>query len=370
MKKKNILISMIGIFAFIMMVGGVSWAYFVYTRDVGNIDLETGEIAISYTNSDNPYNNLNLPVMSDSQGMISPYWLDFSVTGTADIEDIKYELQIVPKSGNTVDTQYIKVYLTDQENNEILSPFYYDELINSETNNGKMFYQGLIEGNPDGSSKTTTKDFRLRLWIDSSFYDASGGTFDFNVYLYAYNVDASKYEKVVFDTQDGRDGLFKYVVVGEEYGDLPELSSLGFLGWNGKNVFNNNIDNDRFITTTGVLSNETGANKLDDYVSSAEIDVKPNTTYIKSGTIGAQTQIYLDEYKELISVANVPAGTAFTTPSNCYSILFNLARVNSPYSDVQLEEGNVPTAYEPYSVTSDVIVTREGDHVLTCLYLR
>ena len=88
---------------------------------------------------------------------------------------------------------YLKTYLTDQSNNEIEVVTIYDELVASEVENGKVLYRGIIETNQNGTSKTETKDYRLRLWLDESFSPQASKTFDFDVYLYAKNVDADFY---------------------------------------------------------------------------------------------------------------------------------------------------------------------------------
>ena len=191
MNKRNLLMSIIGVFVFIIMAGGVSYAYFVYNKDIAIANLETGDISIDFNSGSNNFTLANVQPMNDAMGKIYPEYMDFSVTGTADIEAILYEIEIVPKNGNTIDTKYVKFYLTDQNNNEIISPFTYDELLTSEKNNGKALYQDLVEGNIDGTSKTTTKNYKLRVWIDEKYDDITGGTFDFSVYLYARNVESA-----------------------------------------------------------------------------------------------------------------------------------------------------------------------------------
>ena len=191
MNKKSILISIIGVFVFIIMAGGVSYGYFVYNKDIAIADLETGNISINFNSGSNNFTLSNVQPMNDAMGKIYPEYMDFSVTGIADIEAILYEIEVVPKSGNTIDTKYVKFYLTDQNENVLLSPFTYDELYNSLKNNGKALYQDLVEGNINGTSKTTTNNYRLRVWIDEKNDNLTGGTFSFSVYLYARNVESA-----------------------------------------------------------------------------------------------------------------------------------------------------------------------------------
>ena len=180
---------MVSIFIFIAIVGGVSYAFFNYNKSIGNVTLNTGEISINLANINGNLSLLNSVPKSDNEGKVQGNYLDFEVTSTVDSEPIYYEVYILPKSGNTLDTSYIKTYLTDQSNNVIKGVKSYNSLQNSEKENGKLLYKGLIKVNNDYSTKTETKDFRLRLWLDESYTDTNSNTFNFDINLYAYNVE-------------------------------------------------------------------------------------------------------------------------------------------------------------------------------------
>lgn len=195
MKDKNVLVLFVGLLAFVMSVGGISYANFVYNKDLAEVGLTSGKIDIHFTPDNNDLSITNVQTMNDATGMIYPEYLDFSVVGTADTDAIKYEVELVPNDENTIDTRFIKVYMTDYDNNVILSPIYYNSLSDVEKNNGKVLHQGLIEGE-DGLSKTTTINYRLRVWIDEEYVESSLNKFDFSIYLYAYNTDATKVQTV------------------------------------------------------------------------------------------------------------------------------------------------------------------------------
>lgn len=371
MRKKNLLMSIIGLFTFIFLAGGVSYAYFVYNKDVAVVDLETGNISINFNNATNKISNVTTQPINDGTGKVLPYYLDFTVNGTTDTEAILYELEIVPNSGNTIDSQYVKVYLTDQNENELLSPFLYTELLDAEKNNGKALYQDLIEGNIDGTSKTTTKNYRLRVWIDESYDDVQGGAFSFSVYLYAKNIDTTNLEKVTFDTNDGRsNALVKYVTIGEDYGELPTPTREGytFLGWNGKNLFNAERSIDGYIDDNTGLAVVASNSNSSDFIS-----INPGGKYIirpllSSGNWGA----FYDENKEYMSGFIYRDGNYITAPTNAKYIRFTINYINSNTNygnTTQLEEGTEATSYEPYYVTSDVKVTRwNTDMVLKAIW--
>ena len=223
--KTNLMISIIGVFILILTVTGVSTAYFSYNKDIAAVDLSSGSINIDFEKMDNTSSVTSNEVLSDELGKNWSTYLEFNVNGIVDTEAILYELEIIPKSGNTIDGKYIKVYLTEVENGvetPLMSPMRYIELYDSLANNGKGMYQDLMTGNNDGTSKTTNKKYRLRVWIDEDYNSVNSGSFGYGVYLYAKNVDKTNYKKVMFNFQDGRvEGLSKYVEIGQSYGNLP-----------------------------------------------------------------------------------------------------------------------------------------------------
>ena len=387
MKKKNTLILFVGLFAFILLAGGISYGYFVYNKEVATVDLTSGEISINYASGNSNITLSNVMTMSDGQGMISNNYLDFNVVGKADIETILYELEVV--SSNPSLNDYIKVYLTDQEDNSILSPFNYNELYDSIANDGKALYQGLMEGNQDGTSKTTTNNYRLRVWLDESYTGTTTQSFTISTYMYAKNIDTTNLHQVTFNTQDGRsNGPVKYVTLGEEYGVMPTPMRDGytFLGWNGKNMLN--YDNlTSFAKGYGIAVDING------YVS----DSSPTTD--SRGWVYSDSNWFvgLNSGKYTISLffknqcTSTIGGLAIYSPQSIifgtsdyitnvesYSKTFQLNEINDygvlakGYDGIyriQLEEGDTATTYEPFIVTSDIEVTaRNDDYVMKAIW--
>lgn len=190
MRKRNLIV-IVGIISFIIIVIGVSYSYFVYNKDIAEVSLDTGDISINLANINGGINLSNVIPKMDNEGMVSTDYLDFTVNATIDTDRIYYEVYILPKAGNTLDTTYLKTYLTDQSNNVINNVSSYNSLTNSEVENGKTIYRGLVELNNSQTTKNETKNFRLRLWLDENYSELSSRTFDFDVYLYAKNVDAN-----------------------------------------------------------------------------------------------------------------------------------------------------------------------------------
>ena len=186
--KKNILI-IIGIIAFIVILVGVSFSYFVYNKNLGDVSIDTGEISINYSDVNGNMSLTGIVPKSDNEGKISSDYIDFTVDGIVDTDKIYYELSIIPDSGNTIDSQYVKLYLTDQSDNIITSVSVYSSLPLNEKETGKRIYRETIDPNQNGTKKTYSKDFRLRVWLDESYSEQTTKTFEFNVNLYAKNVD-------------------------------------------------------------------------------------------------------------------------------------------------------------------------------------
>ena len=187
-KKKNIII-IVGIIAFILIIAGVSYSFFVYNKNVGNVSLNTGDISIDFSNTNGDKALTNVIPMSNNEGKINSDYFDFTVNATVDTEKIYYEVYILPKTGNTLDTSYLKTYLTDQSNNEIKEVRSYSNLLATEKDvNGKVLYKGLIELNNNHTTKNESRNFRLRMWLDENYPEQVSKTFEFDIYLYAKNV--------------------------------------------------------------------------------------------------------------------------------------------------------------------------------------
>jgi hypothetical protein len=187
MNKRNIIL-IISILAFIVIIGGVSYSYFVYSKKVGDISLNTGDISINLSGVNGNQTLSNVVPLSDFDGKNGSSYFDFTVNATVDTERIYYEVYILPDSSSTLNIDYLKTYLTDQTNVQIEDAKLYNNLSFSEIENGRVVYKGIIETNQDKSVRTETKDFRLRMWIDEDYTEITSKTFDFDIYLYAKNV--------------------------------------------------------------------------------------------------------------------------------------------------------------------------------------
>lgn len=171
----------------VTLISGLSttYAFFIYRNTGSNVSLETGEISITFANDKNYIDVDTSYPISDEMGKVSPYYSDFTIDAITNNVDIRYEIQIVPNSDNTIDSQYIKVYLTDQNDNPLTTVKTYDSLEEADYNNdAKMVYSGYM-------TKSMSKNFRLRVWIDENYISDVAQDFGFTIYLYSVNDDVT-----------------------------------------------------------------------------------------------------------------------------------------------------------------------------------
>ena len=190
--------------------------------------------------------------------------------------------------------------------------------------------------------------------------------------------------KVTFDPNGGiLDITSKRVVKGDTYGTLltPSREGYTFIGWNGKNLVN--IENHNVTITNYYYK---------DNIPTPKYELKPDSHYtltfdynINSATKSVISTVGygLTGFQRDIKSSNAYTGTGkleinFTTPStfdyNPAYVAFRFARMTNPgdanvdISNIQLEEGNNATDYEPYIITSETTVVQEQNHTLTALW--
>ena len=198
-KKKQIIITLIGIISLIVITVGVTYAFFNYSR-TGTTDnvVKTGGITFLYTEVSGVGKGISLteayPV-ADSIGKVQTgegKVFDFKVTSNISMNSsIGYQVTARKKTGSTLANSAVKVYLTEVNGTEqelLLSK--YSELSQTDkVDISKYDERILYEATVPANTSNYEKNFRLRMWVsdDTDFSDGSMNdkTFTLTVNVYA-----------------------------------------------------------------------------------------------------------------------------------------------------------------------------------------
>ena len=198
-KKKQIIITLIGIISLIVITVGVTYAFFNYAKE-GTTDntIQTGSITFLYTEVSGVGKGISLtdayPV-ADSIGKVQVgegKVFDFKVTSNISMNSsIDYQVTARKKTGSTLANSAVKIYLTEVNGTEqelLLSK--YSELdqtdkVDSSKYDERILYEATVPAN----TKNYEKNFKLRMWVsdDTDFTDGSMNdkTFTLTVNVYA-----------------------------------------------------------------------------------------------------------------------------------------------------------------------------------------
>ena len=175
---KQIVITVLAIVSLIVITVAVSYSFFTYTREgtTENV-IKSGSITFLYTEVSKVGRGIELSdayPISDEEGKMQTgegKVFDFKVTSTTSSStSIPYEVTARKKASSTLDEEAVKVYLTEVngEEKEILLDKYSNlEQTSVNVPSGtveKTIYTGRVPAN----SSNYEKNFRLRMWIDSS----------------------------------------------------------------------------------------------------------------------------------------------------------------------------------------------------------
>ena len=197
-KKKNLVLSIIGLIGLIVVTIGITYAVFTYTK-LGTTDntVTSGTLKFLYTENTGVKTGIKLTnalPISDIQGKAldgDNNVFDFSIEATnTGTETIPYEVTLRKKSTSTLAEENVKVYLTDRTEStekEELEPTKYSELIQTNINVGSNIEKTIYKSSVVGGEVSYRKDFRLRMWIDetSNQDDINGKEFTAMVNVYA-----------------------------------------------------------------------------------------------------------------------------------------------------------------------------------------
>ncbi len=400
MKKKNIIIIVVAVLGIILLIGGGSYAFFNYYQ-VSNISnvLIAGDIRMSIQEGSDTITLTNVfPETKEEARSHDGNTLTFTLSGAnTSSKAIGYNILLNDGTSKAGKIRFLPNELRFDlveiiDNNEV----YLVENANYNTLSDTSIYDNVVPGNTNSVSHT----YKIRVWVDENVIisETESGNHVYTPSEYK-NLYATVKIAVKGETQDGSmytvtfdaDGgnvpvSTKNVIVGNNYGILPTPTKEGytFLGWNGKNMFN---ERDILMAIDGAVyengyyvfdsikayniyraNNQTLPIAFNDgkqytYTITGHVDspstyfgfLHKNTSVIESNTLNKLN----DETINITSNVNYDVSGSF----------ISFGTGNLTYiSQIQLEEGETATEYEPYFVTSDVKVTQEKNHTLKAIW--
>ena len=184
-KKKQVLLTLLGVISLIVITVGVTYAFFNYAKE-GTTDntIQTGSITFLYTEVSGVGKGISLteayPV-ADSIGKVQVgegKVFDFKVTSNISMNSsIGYQVTARKKTGSTLDDSAVKVYLTEVNGTEqelLLSK--YSELSQTDRVDANKYTEKVLyESRVPANTSNYEKNFRLRMWVsdDTDFTDGS-----------------------------------------------------------------------------------------------------------------------------------------------------------------------------------------------------
>lgn len=181
--KKELFVAIIGCLLLIFVVIGVSFAVFTFSQKGNTLNkISTGTISFAYNEVSNGITITNAQPMTDAAGKmivasdlnngVTQGYFDFTVSGSVSgTRNITYEVYGVVDASSTMDSNYVKVYLTNGASSEVamsgyngtVVPTYGSLPVATNDSNGKRLYTANF------SSGNLSQTFRLRLWVADTY---------------------------------------------------------------------------------------------------------------------------------------------------------------------------------------------------------
>ena len=173
--KKTLVIMVLLLLLLVGTVGGVTYSAFMYSKaGYKTNQISSSSIMFAYDETTNGINLENAMPIADEVGMklerdekTSGYF-DFNVSYSSSAErSVNYEIYAtVVDSKNLLPYKYVKVYLTDQNDNPVFTDkpvkTFADLSKSLVDENSKQLYYGSF-------TKEGNKKFRLRLWVSEDY---------------------------------------------------------------------------------------------------------------------------------------------------------------------------------------------------------
>ena len=156
----------------LVLITGVTYAFFrVNLTGDKEYSIQISGLTFRYTEESQGISLTNPEILTDEEGIAQAEYFDFNIYSD---DTINYSIYLKEETGNNLNLNHVKVYLTGEYNNQIkevrpiaissLSSYSYDT-------NSYLLLNTAIK--PDIETGNSTQNYKLRIWIDS--LEAFGG---------------------------------------------------------------------------------------------------------------------------------------------------------------------------------------------------
>ena len=289
--KSKIIISILGLVLILVLVVGITYAVFTYTKK-GNVEntIRTGKITMSYREGENGITLENAYPMEDSVGKVlsDPNRLfDFTVNINlyGSKTPVSYEVTAEKDENSTLSDSDVRIYLeksSDGTNyNAVSQPSGYVAMGKADEFGAQSAEMLLDRGN---TTDTVTYNYRLRMWVGSN-YQVSGEERHFTLKVNVYGNDGVNVEVngVELDKSSATVKLTNSLQLNAS--TTPASPSDKTITWTSSNEKIATVTNTGLVETKGVGTTTITATASNGKSASASIKVEVDNPNI----VGAYT---------------------------------------------------------------------------------
>ncbi len=228
MKKKEKIVLVGLILLLVVTIVGVSYAAFSYSKRGEKVNtITTGQIVMTYTETDNIIQIDGALPTTDKTGTVqlkAGEYFDFNVSSTiVGNVNINYEISAKEVGESTIAGSNIKLYLTKLNGSEeepLMTPETYHEEAEENTYTGRPAGEmSLYKGSMNSSENN---NYRLRMYVDENYNpQGDGGGLTFSVRINVYGLAGEKYVPETTKTllaanpvQEEKTNMFNYASNG------------------------------------------------------------------------------------------------------------------------------------------------------------
>ena len=200
MKKKEKIVLVGLILLLVVTIVGVSYAAFSYSKRGEKVNtITTGQIVMTYTETDNIIQIDGALPTTDKTGTVqlkAGEYFDFNISSTiVGNVNINYEISAKEVGESTIAGSNIKLYLTKlngSEEESLMTPETYHEESEENTYTGRPAGEmSLYKGSMNSSENN---NYRLRMYVDENYNpQGDGGGLTFSVKINVYGLAGEKY---------------------------------------------------------------------------------------------------------------------------------------------------------------------------------